>query len=490
MNVFVNMKEYFMDNLIDINISMIYDCYVDLKSNTVTKIEDYKITLSDFEQKISAIVLFNHNIVFFYFISLGKTIWESICLLSEVLLIDFQNASLLFDSFLRLIQNYVVISNTAPQRMPKLSIRNIKRMLEFHSNELIPDSVRTNPFVVSLYITNSCKANCIYCFANSKKTMSSVDSKITIDTFRSIVRQAQEMGVSRFELTGGDPFCVNGITEYFKIVIDSGMQLVTSTKMKIDLETCAQLVKIGMPYVQLSLDSFNELTVNYLMGKTDGYKGIMESISNLQKSGIPIRIKSVITSKNINDIPEFVVFLNNKGISEVSFSWYGNMCGRHDSFLYPTNDDIFRLNNKMNDLINVYGNIKIEYSPLGEEWLTFQQENSLYKHNHRRVCLAGRNRLAINEDGNVCFCEYLQNEKELFVGNIYQDSLKNIWYGEKMKSILLPSKNLFENSSCYSCSDFEKCYRRRCFLRSKQYTGSVFGMDPWCKYGDQNYKIY
>ncbi len=45
MNVFVNMKEYFMDNLIDINISMIYDdYYVDLKSNTVTIIEDYKIT--------------------------------------------------------------------------------------------------------------------------------------------------------------------------------------------------------------------------------------------------------------------------------------------------------------------------------------------------------------------------------------------------------------------------------------------------------------
>lgn len=434
-----------------------------------------------------SVKLTGKNLIFLYFICQNQSIDEQVKNISSIFQCEKEEAYNQLSTFLNLLKNYCALSRENGKNV-SFSTLKIERILRRKNLSSITERPLV-PHTISFALTDSCYMNCIYCYANAKKSDNRVRAQVTIDCFKRLVDEAVAIGVSMFELTGGDPFCVENIVEYCEILVKSKIDWLTSTKAYISPSLAKQLEKIGVKKLQVSLDSFNPNTVNYLTNRKNGYTVIMNTIRNLQEHHIAVRIKAVISSVNIKEIPEFVRFLDDKGISEVAFSWYGSLCGRSNLNLYPKQEDILWLNNQMAQLKNET-KIRMDYEEISSNLFIFLESPLSYKHVFRKKCGASKYRMTINSKGDMCFCEYLESEKALIIGNIADNSIIELWNSPALNAIFNPSKEKFKNSDCYSCELFENCNERRCFLRSKRRYGTIFDKDPWCKNGDERFCEY
>lgn len=427
--------------------------------------------------------------VYLYFICKNLTVGAQIEQLAWIFKCNKSDVEKKYNDFLNLLKDYVNLSEVESSNSP-IPITTMTTLLS-HEKEIAAKQHdrKKVPSIISLSITPFCYMNCIYCYANAKITENKVKALISLNRFRCLVDEAKCIGVESFELTGGDPFCVENIVEYLKVLVDSGMKWHVSTKAYISVKQARDLKNAGIDKLQVSMDSHKREIVNYLTNRENGFDLLIQTIHNLIEEGIHVRIKTVISSANIRDIPDFIEYLIGEGVKEVSFSWYGSLCGRSLQSLYPQQDDVVWLNAQM-DRLQREKCIRIEYAKLGSELKTFLDSPLSYKHYFRKKCSASKYRMVINWKGDVCFCEYMVNEKALIVGNINDQSLKELWLSPIMSSLLYPDLSHFEGTDCYNCQLFDQCYERRCFLRSKHRYGEVFEKDPWCLYGDENYKEY
>lgn len=459
--------------------------YIHIRDDVSLVIQDNGVILEC--KDAPSVKLTRKHLIFLYFICQNLSIDEQVENISGIFQCAKEESYNQLNTFLNLLKNYCTPSKEKG-RNNSFSMLNIETILRRKDSSRMTERPLV-PHTISFALTDSCYMNCIYCYANAKKSNIKTRAQVSIDRFKKLVDEAVAIGVSKFELTGGDPFCVENIAEYCEILVKSKIDWLTSTKAYISSSMANQLEKIGVKKLQVSLDSFNPETVNYLTNRKNGYRVIMNTIKHLQEHHIAVRIKTVISSVNIREIPEFVRFLEDNGIDEVAFSFYGSLCGRSNSNLYPKQEDILWLNNQMALLKNKTV-MRIDYEGISSDLFTFLESPLSYKHFFRKKCGASKHRMTINAKGDMCFCEYLESEKELIIGNIADNSILELWNSPVLSDLFNPNKEKFKKSDCFLCELFENCYERRCFLRSKRRYGTIFDKDPWCKYGDEYFYEY
>ena len=350
------------------------------------------------------------------------------------------------------------------------------------------------PSRLSINITDVCARKCIYCSTGSKygNVQNQNNNFLSVERFAQILNEAKELGVTFIEIGGGDPFMCGNIFKYIDILSKTNIPWMLSTKMLITEDMAMKLKKLNVSILQVSLDTYDEKTADFLMDVKGSFSQIISSVTNLQKYKINVRVKGVITSYNIEQIPIFCLFLIEKGIKNISFNFYGASCGRNKEELYPTFNQINNLNSKMKKLINnVKNNIEIDYS--GENLINHLDYiyGSVQKKNiNRRQCGASVSQLNIRPDGKVVYCDSLQNDDRFIIGDLKSQSIMEIWNSETLRSWKIPNREYFKNTDCYDCKLFNKCYTKRCFLRSTIQYGTPFEKDPWCPYADTDYIQY
>ena len=409
--------------------------------------------------------------------------------LSAALTISEDEAKVKIFNIIEKLSDYLE-ENPSIESDSVFDIEKSKEILKRNKEFICPVTKAEHPRKIKFYLTDYCPRACIYCFAGAKyigKEKQQCNSFLSVDRFKEIILEAKEIGVNNIEISGGDPFVLPEIYEYLDVMIKYfPYEWGTSTKAHLTKFETDRLATIGLPEIQVSIDSFIPEHADKLMGVKGAFEEILETIKNLQESGIVVTTKTTITSINILDIPQLFMKLIAMGIKHLRFSYYYISANRHGDYLYPTNHQIEWLNKNM------------------KEPLAYAKEKGVitdfYNHepyatsrgaNNRLICGGFTETLCVKPDGGVLFCDSLNHSDDFIAGNLKTQGIIELWNSDGVKNMNDPFffKEKYKGTKCYDYHLFGNCFYKRCYVRTFAKYGRYFDIDPACPFGDPEYII-
>ena len=266
--------------------------------------------------------------------------------------------------------------------------------------------------------TKACPFNCTHC---SVKNVGNNRELITLDDVRSLFQQADEIGISRMTISGGEPltFDLDALVEainskLFWIQLDTNGWLLTKEKAQ-------HLKNIGVDVIAPSLDSLDFNEHDKFRNKIGSAEKVIKAFDIIQELEIGTFVQTVVTRTRLysEEFIKFIEYFNNRGIEVfVSFAKpVGSFAGHFEEMV--TKDDI------------------LYFEGLEKEYNCFSHLTPGYNLNLERNCVAGKNIFAVTSTGDCLQCIY----HYMSVGNIKEESFKDIY--KRMQRI-----NIYNHNTC------------------------------------------
>lgn len=333
------------------------------------------------------------------------------------------------------------------------------------------------PISLGYILTKRCHLRCKYCYADSKPLTLNEEKHISFDRLVTIFNEAHDIGVVTVLLTGGEPLLRHDLPKIIRLLVKKDFYVHLPTKAYLTERKIKDLKDAGLEEIQISIDSHNPSTQDFLSGVNETGDKLLKSIETCVKYGIKVKTNSVITSYNIKDIPELLIMLSKIGVSKAYLSPYTRSLGRHDEKLFPSLEDYVWLYKQVDSLRKELCDFEIDDANLLQRVITFLSTGRF----DRLECGAGRTGLVMLPDGRVTICERLADDDRFIVGDLKTQSIMEIWNSEKLNQVLYPSKEHFQGKKCYSCLKFTECVNRGiCYVRAMIVYGTPYAPDPIC----------
>jgi len=162
--------------------------------------------------------------------------------------------------------------------------------------------VKVPPFMI-LSITSSCNLSCAGCYAAAVGTLDTrrlgdcADKKTTMSwtQWRSIIEQANDLGVFSFIIAGGEPFLFRGLVQLCE-EFNKNFFIILTNGTAISISDYERLKKTTNVAVIVSVEGSEEHT-DTRRGKGVHHQA-METLARLKQIGVPTGISVTITREN------------------------------------------------------------------------------------------------------------------------------------------------------------------------------------------------
>lgn len=124
--------------------------------------------------------------------------------------------------------------------------------------------------------------------------------ELTHEDIGELARQADEYGIFRFVLTGGEPLTYKDLYTVIKVIDpDRHLVICDSNAWLLDDERARQLADNGVYKMQVSLDSFDEQEHDRFRNKPGSYKRVMRSIPAVLKTGMKLILSTCLVHDRV-----------------------------------------------------------------------------------------------------------------------------------------------------------------------------------------------
>ena len=279
--------------------------------------------------------------------------------------------------------------------------------------------------ILRLKINRSlCNFHCAHCCEEPymsrdlKKRTGGLDPRpqMGINEYRELSRQADEAGIFRFVLTGGEALLDKNLDKLIE-ALDPLMHLIIldTNGWTFDEEKAKWFAGLGGYKAQISLDSMIEEEHDSFRGKKGSYKRVLKALDAAKKADLELLISTCIIRDRVfsaefislceyskdQDIPLYVTLAKPVGTAREQDTW---VCTKKDV------DHLKMLENKY----NIFTHMTPSYGQPG-----------------RCITVKGIN--TVNHDGEIIPCPYM----DLSIGNVTKEPLsailnrgmKNSWLG-------------------------------------------------------------
>tara|TARA_Y100001936_G_scaffold240400_1_gene274820 strand:+ start:41190 stop:42326 length:1137 start_codon:yes stop_codon:yes gene_type:complete len=268
--------------------------------------------------------------------------------------------------------------------------------------------------ILRLKINRSlCNFQCTHCCEEPymtrhlKKTTGAIDPRpqMTTDDYRELSRQADEYGIFRFVLTGGEALIDKNLDKLIE-TLDPMKHLIIldSNGWTFDIEKAKWFAGLGGYKAQISLDSMIEEEHDSFRNKKGSYKRVMRALDAAKKENLELLISTCIIKDRVfsdefvslceyskaEDIPLYVTLAKPVGNARDQEAW---VCTKKDV------DQLKFLENKY----NIFTHMTPSYGQPG-----------------RCITVKGIN--TVNHDGEIVPCPYM----DLSIGNVTKEPLSVI----------------------------------------------------------------
>ena len=249
-----------------------------------------------------------------------------------------------------------------------------------------------------------CNFRCQHCCI-TKLDNKNTKRYFTIEDVKELSRQADEMGLAHFVITGGEPLLFPDFDELVKAVDPQKFYITSDTNgWYLDSARAKHLKSIGVDKIQLSLDSLSAEEHDAFRRKPGSHARAVKAIDASLDAGLNIILSTVVTKQRVRsqEFIDFLEFGKTKGVGV--FVTYakpvGDWEGNHDVLVTREDMDYMR---ELEKKYNVFTHLTPSYGlDLG--------------------CIAVKRMVSITKYGDVMPCPYIH----VSLGNFFMDPLKEI----------------------------------------------------------------
>ena len=171
--------------------------------------------------------------------------------------------------------------------------------------------------VVVWNCTRRCNLRCAHCYSRSRNVK--YRGELTTEEGKALIDDLARFGAPVILFSGGEPLMRPDLLELGRHATVSGMRAVISTNgTLIAKDVAADLKKIGLSYVGVSLDGLRE-THDKFRGVKGSFDRALEGIHNCQDAGIKVGVRFTINKRNAQDIPGIFDLIEERDIPRVCF---------------------------------------------------------------------------------------------------------------------------------------------------------------------------
>lgn len=221
-------------------------------------------------------------------------------------------------------------------------------------------------------------------------------------------------------------------------------------------------IDAGITNVQVSLDAASESTFRKI-SKKPGLEYVRNSIERFIFSGVEVKIRTVLTDININEVEEILSYTQALGIKEHSVTVDGRITSDFSSANEPNREKMIGYAENVEGLNQPHVD-----APYCRTWSDRSQG---------MACPGLFSSPVIFPNGDVSVCELTPN---LVMGNFNKSGLLEIFNSQKASEMRLrvTDRNVI-NKKCSMCSVLERC-GTGCFAYKEASGIATYDPDPRC----------
>lgn len=272
--------------------------------------------------------------------------------------------------------------------------------------------------IIQFQYDYTCNFRCLHCSVKRFQGMRS-GRFFTIPDVRELSRQADEMGLAHFVITGGEPLVFPDFDELVDAIDPKKFYITSDTNgWLLDKARAKHLKSIGVDKIQLSLDSLNPKEHDAFRKAKGSHSRCMRAIDAAKSAGLNIIVQTVVSKQRVRsrEFIEFIEFLNARAVpvfvtyAKPVGSWEGNF-----EVLVDKSDMEYMCG--LEKKYNVFTHLTPSYGlNLG--------------------CIAVKRMISVTKYGDVMPCPYIH----VSLGNFFKEPLKDIverglkikWFGKHL----------------------------------------------------------
>lgn len=174
---------------------------------------------------------------------------------------------------------------------PRLIGKLVRNHLRVRMGKMIPRSL-------CIAVDYKCNLSCDHCSAVSLH--SGDKPSMTMDQYRELARQAEQLGFFNIQFTGGEPLLRKDLEEIISvfhprknfIMVSTNATLLTETRIK-------SLQRAGVDVLSVSLDSSDDTVHDAFRGQKGAWQKTVNAVKLARKMGMKVSLSAVITHQNI-----------------------------------------------------------------------------------------------------------------------------------------------------------------------------------------------
>jgi len=276
--------------------------------------------------------------------------------------------------------------------------------------------LKTNRSLCNFHCEHCCEEP--YMSRDLKKRTGKIDPRdqMTIEDYAELSRQADEYGIFRFVLTGGEALLDKNIEELIKALDPMKHLIILDTNgWTFDEEKAKWFAKLGGYKVQISLDSYIEEEHDSFRKKPGSYKRVIRAIKAAKEAELELLISTCIVKDRVftkefedfceycndEEVPLYVTLVKPVGTARGQDEW---VC---------TKDDLDHLKN-LEDKYNIFTHMSPSYGQPGK-------------------CITVKGINTVNHDGEIIPCPYMDmsigNVVHMPLAEILDRGMKDKWLG-------------------------------------------------------------
>ncbi len=300
---------------------------------------------------------------------------------------------------------------------------------------------------IYLYLTDQCNLCCSHCWISPGFSREQQDS-IPLDALKATISEAKALGLQRVKLTGGEPLLYRNLTELLEFLTSEDISIFIETNgLRLDRIMIESFKSFNVDHISVSLDAASGELHDGIRGVKGSFQRTMQGLKLLSDSGIDFQIIMTLQRKNSEEIPALIRLSDMLGASSLKINPL-QPCGRAmESFKQNNNltlDELIRLHRMVQegwpyqDNLEVYFDLPMAFLSV-DEILRVQGQCWIL------------NILGILANGDFSICGIGQTVDELRMGNLYHDSICDVWKNNPVLGELRQSLPYKLTGICQNC---------------------------------------
>jgi len=248
--------------------------------------------------------------------------------------------------------------------------------------------------------------------------------QFTVSDVRELARQADEMGLARFVITGGEPLILKNFDEIVDAINPQKFYINCDTNgWFLDQKRAKHLKNIGVDRIQLSIDSLEAKEHDSFRKANGSHRRAMKAVDASLDAGLGIFIQTVVSKQRLysGEFIKFVEHFNEKGI--VVFVTYAKPVGAWEgNFDILVNENDLNYMRELEKIYMVCTHLTPAYGlDMG--------------------CIGVKGMVSVTQYGDVLPCPYIHTS----IGNVFKEPLRDIiqrglnikYFGEHVATCLI-----------------------------------------------------